>query len=113
MKYIKLYENQKKYEGEYWIIPIDDRFKSSLEKINVPERIHEWLYLNNKNIYNNSKYFIFVGYSYREEIDPWGWIPFEFNMNNYFDEENYIFLGFINTSQEEVDFYINAEKYNL
>lgn len=36
MKY-KLYENQKKYAGEYWLLPIDDRFESSLEKINVPK----------------------------------------------------------------------------
>lgn len=112
MKYIKLYENQKKYAGEYWLLPIDGRFESSLEKINVPKILKKWLYLNNTNIYNSSKYFIFVGYSYIDN-DPWIWMPFKFNMNNYFDEENYKFLGFINTSKEEVDFYINAEKYNL
>ena len=35
-----------------------------------------------------------MGYSYIDD-DPWGWMPFKFNMNNYFDEENYKFRGFI------------------
>ena len=106
MKYIKLYETKKnKGESYYWILPSDERFTSSLEMIKCPKKVQ--IEFRQDMQYIEKLKFIIVFYSAIEDIDPWRLASY--SLLDIFEESGYIFKGFINIK----DYEIEADKYNL
>lgn len=111
----KIFEKMTFKCKKYWLIPTDDRFDDSLEKIGCKDdeyipreyvrNIHyifileEIGYLYDKN---NKKWF--VDYNY------WSWNPYIGNLKDDYSEKNgYEFQGIVNIEPYELD----ALKYNL
>lgn len=122
MKYIRLYEEtilepknhkfgNKLYYKIYWLLPTDDRFKDSLNKINCnKEYIRDLL---TSPVYRENL-FIFIGYdgstSAINDRVRWGWCAYEGTLKNeFYEEERYKFGGAINIE----DYELKANKYNL
>jgi len=128
MKHLESYSSKNRRKV-YWIVPFDERFEDALvrtyiqyiERENEIQRIGlindalsiakdariqykkndfailsmEFEYLNNKLI-----------------VTPLFKI-WEFKDKTALENAEYIFIGYINTDEEEVDFKISAKKYNL
>jgi len=105
MKYIKLYESEKR-RLIYWLLPNDDRLYDALEKIPSKTSKAYINYFKNGEIDTKEKY-VFVSI---DDDWSWGWMPFEGELhNNWYDKKGYEFMGVVN--MEEYEIYI--DKYNL
>lgn len=124
MKYIKKYEEIDDGMKFYWLLPTDEKFENSLQKIGCKEPylsnflgIHKWEYEN------GTKY-IFIGVNLNEpEIDKskykgmsdrWGWNPYRDETktsitNEWYEKNNYKFNGLVDIEPYE----FSMKKYNL
>jgi len=104
MKHLKIYENN---DGKkYWLMPTDERFLDSLDKIscNDPDFFggssHEFKYI----------FAIYLPESYSNNIGEWGWERYRGELTcEWAEERNYEFQGIINIKEGELE----ADKYNL
>ena len=109
MKYIKLYESKKikdKEKSYYWILPSDERFFPSLEKIKCPKKAQKEFRQDMQ--YIDMQKFVIVYYSAIEDINPWRLASYSL-LDLFEESEDYIFGGYINIE----DYEIEANKYNL
>ena len=109
MKYIKTFEDNN--NGQYWLIPTDDRFEKSLTDLNVFPGFKD-MCLKNYRIPKN--YYIFVGYDKSKPTDKWGWCKYEKNLKSeYYESVNLKYMGTVNIPDYELEMKISAEKYNI
>lgn len=111
MIHLKQYETWDTTEGKkYWLLPTDERFKKSLEKINCDPN----QFINNNKI--KTKY-VFIRHDgdYTHQSDKrWGWIEYNGKItNDYYDELGYEYQGTINIDGNDPEIEMTTNKYNL
>ena len=114
MKYIKTFEH--KITKKYWLVPTDDRFLKSLEKIKCDSKYIKIL-LSPRVRDRLAKYkkpFAFIGYNSFDADGlntGWSWDKYEENiLNQWYEERGYKFMGTVNMDYE---LEIIANKYNI
>jgi hypothetical protein len=113
MKYLRTFEDHKR--SFYWLLPTDERFEESLNKIGCPESFINGI-LSNKfrddrgGDANVNPDFVFIAYMHNSNY-KWGWNPYKGNEHDHTFEISHgcKYMGRINIKGYELD----SEKYNL
>ena len=110
MKNIKKFESFT-YQGEYWLLPTDERFEKSLKEIGCPkQQIFRFLSRLSRHLMGS---FVFIGcrFNNNPQARQYGWIKYDGGelKNDFYEGESFKFSGTINIEEYELE----SEKYNL
>ena len=114
MKYLRLFEELNIIGEEhlkiYWLIPTDERFEDSLNKINCSEHYRKIIL----SVRDKDTGYMFVGYDEGFKKSDfclgWGWNWYEGEVKNaWYEQHDYIFGGIINIPECE----FVSKKYNI
>ena len=128
MKHLKTYEHQKYGKRKvYWIIPFGNKFEDSLVQIykqyspfdDVIDTIDNALELSQdarRNLDDEALVLLTMEFEYDNNdklVTPPMFEVISFSKKNYLDNNKYIYVGMVNITNEEIEIYTQAKKYNL
>lgn len=118
MKYLRTYDNLN-YGQKFWLLPTDERYFDSIDKIGCPRSfadvIRQTLFSEYKS--RNNINYVYISFNINN-IDGmrggYGWMPFrdDFNLNNFYKENGYKFMGMVNINDNEEFVIKNSHKFN-
>lgn len=90
----------------YWLVPTDNRFVTSLNKLGCDKSFIEY---QRKNDNIKLHKYVYVGTGNRVSNNEWSWAGYSEEGKNAFENLNYTYMGTINME----DYELNIDKYNL
>ena len=118
MKYIKTFDSiQPNAKQTYWKIRADSPYlETSLYKLNLPDKQIKYI-LNNEVISSGKYEYIYIPDANinLNVWNSWGSHDYNENKNGYqwYDDKEYIYLGELEVTPEDIELFKLVNKYNI